>query len=42
MIDILDTPDEYKENDDDQVTDYNDLLKYLDDDNEWCTSVCLA
>ena len=34
LIDLLDTPEYDEETDDEEVTEYDDLLEYLNDDNE--------
>ena len=34
LIDLLDTPEYDEETDDEEVTDYDDLLEYQDDDND--------
>ena len=34
LIDLVDTPEYEEENDDEEATDYDDLLGYLDDEKD--------
>ena len=42
MVDLLDTAEYKDESDNGEINDYDDLLDYLDEDNERCTFICLA